>query len=146
MSMCYWMIEGIGIIVDDIIPYLDNRKMIKLISEQVPEDKEIQKWVNRIDVDGFDIEEYLHGRVFENIGDMLTYCDDTDSVTFGDDGEGTVYFYYPPSMPWHRCKNEPDSPEEVHRRIVKAVMAVTNMSAEKIEHIIDDDLCAVGCG
>lgn len=85
---------------------------------------------------------YFDGR----IGDLLAHCDDTDTLTFCDDGDGNEYFYYPPSMPWHRTENEPDSAEEVHRRIIKAVQCLTDLSEAEIEKMIDDDLYVCGCG
>lgn len=74
------------------------------------------------------------------------HCDDTDTLTFCDDGDGNEYFYYPPSMPWHRTENEPDSAEEVHRRIIKAVQCLTDLSEAEIEKMINDDLYVCGCG
>lgn len=81
-----------------------------------------------------------------DLGDLLCYCDDTDSLTFCDDGVGNEYFYYPPSLPWHRTDAEPDSAEEVHRRIIKAVQKLTNLTDAEIDAMIDDDLYEVGCG
>lgn len=146
MSMCYWMIEGIGIDVEKIRPHLNNRKLINFLVEQYPEEEEILYWKGRRDVKSFDIDDYLHGDLFDNLAELLTHCDDTDTLTFGDDGDGGVYFYYPPSMPWHRRDNEPQSPQEVHERIIDAVMVITDLSEAEIEAMIDDDIYAVGCG
>ena len=49
-------------------------------------------------------------------------------------------------MPWDHVQNEPKSANEVHRRIVKAVQALTDLSEEEIESLIEDDLFEVGCG
>lgn len=49
-------------------------------------------------------------------------------------------------MPWHRRENEPRSVEEVHGRIIDAVMEVTDLSEAEIEAMIDDDIYSVGCG
>ena len=69
---------------------------------------------------------------FDNFADVLCHCDETDTLTYGDDGEGVCYFYYPPSMPWHRVANEPDSEEEVVERIIRAVQKITDMSRSEI--------------
>lgn len=146
MSTCYWMIEGIGIDVEKIRPNLNKRKVINLVLEQNPNDENALEWKKCRDLTKFDIDDYLHGNLFDNLGDLLAHCDKTDTITYGDNGDGGVYFYYPPSMPWHRTANEPDSQKEVHRRIVDAVMVVTDLSADEIEQLIDDDIYEVGCG
>ena len=60
--------------------------------------------------------------------------------------DGGAYFYYPPSMPWHRTDSEPDTLDEVHKRIIKAVQVITDLTDEEIEQMIDDDLYVVGIG
>ncbi len=146
MSVCYWMIEGIGIDVEKIRPHLNKRKLSNLLVEQYPEEEEVLYWKGRRDIGTFDIDDYLHGDLFDNLADLLTHCDDTDTLTCGDDGDGGCYFYYPPSIPWHCRVNEPKSQEEVHKRIVDAVMVVTDLSEAEIEKLIDDDLHVMGCG
>lgn len=146
MSTTYWMIEGIGIDTDKLLPHLNKRKVINVILKQCPDDEEALEWKGRRDLKNFDIDDFLYGNPFENLADLLTHCDDTDTLMFGDDGDGGVYFYYPPSMPWHRRDNEPRSVEEVHERIVDAVMEITDLSEAEIEAMIDDDIYAVGCG
>ena len=49
-------------------------------------------------------------------------------------------------MPWHRVRDEPDTIDEVHRRIIKAVQVITDLSGEEIEAMIDDELYVVGIG
>lgn len=146
MSMCYWMIEGIGIDAEKLRPYFNKRKLIDLILKQYPDDENALEWKGRRNLKGFDIDDYLDGGLFDNLADLLTHCDDTDTLTCGDDGNGGVYFYYPPSMPWHRRENEPQTQEEVHQRIIDAVMEVTDLNEVEIEKLIDDDIYAVGCG
>ena len=146
MSMCYWLIEGIGIDVEKIVPFLDKKDLAHFLLEQLPDDEELSSIVNDGRYEGMDYEEFTGGNPFENLADMLTHCDDTDSLTFGDDGDGGLYFYYPPSMPWQRTKNEPDSVDEVHRRIIKAVKKITSLLDSEIEEMIDDDLYVVGMG
>ena len=45
-------------------------------------------------------------------------------------------------MPWERGKSDPDSREEVHRRIIRAVKKLTTMPESKIAEMIDDALFA----
>lgn len=118
MSVSYWMIEGVGINTDKIESFLDKEKLAQMLLKQLPDDEELLEMSVNKKYDGLDVREFLYGNPFENLGDLLTHCDDTDSITYGDDGEGGSYFYYPPSMPWHRTETEPDTLEEVHRRII----------------------------
>lgn len=146
MSMCYWMIEGVGIDTSKLWQHLNKRKLVNLISKQCPDDEEIIEWKRRRNLTEFDVDDYLDGNPFENLADLLTHCDYTDTLCYGDDGDGGIYFYYPPSMPWHHRENEPQSIEEVHKRIIDAVMEVTDLSKAEIEEMIDDDIYSVGCG
>ncbi len=146
MSVSYWMIEGIGLNVDDVAPHINKEKAVRFFLEQFPEESDLADMIAANDYSSFDIEEYYYGNGFENLADVLCHCDDTDSLTFGDDGDGGVYFYYPPSMPWHHTSNEPQTEQEVIDRIIKAVQKITDMTEEEIKKIIDNDLYVVGCG
>jgi len=88
----------------------------------------------------------MYGEPFDNLGDLLAHCDDTDSLCYGDDGESGSYLYYPPSLPWQRSDNDPETKEEVHRRIIKAVQRITDLPDEEISSMIDDELYVVGMG
>lgn len=138
MSMNYWMCEGIGIATSTLKPYLDTSKCIELIKEKsnnelIPDKRD------------FDIEDYFFG-LFENLADMLCYCDDTDTLTWTGDGEGEYYFYYTPSYPWNRRENEPNSMVEVHERIKDSVQRLCSLTREQIEEFIDDDIYECGFG
>lgn len=138
MSMSYWICEGVGIRANQLRPFLNPQKCIQLLKEQLPGEE--------ISEDGFDIDDYLYGEPFENLADVFTFCDDTDSLTYGDNGNGESYFYYPPSYPWERTENEPSSIAEVHERVIKAVLRLCDMTREQVETLIDDDIYDYGCG
>ena len=146
MSVEYWLISGVGVDIYDITPHINNRKLIDVILRQCPDNEDIKQWEHRKDIDKFDMEEFMYGSPFQNFADLLTHCDDTDTLTFGEDGDGGIYLYYPPSMPWERTKNEPDSIEEVHRRLINVIQAITDMGENEIRAVIDDDIYVVGCG
>lgn len=146
MSMCYWLIEGIGIDTDKLIPFIDNKKLAEFLCVQLPDDEFVSEVVSQEKYDELDFEDFLYGNPFENLADLLTSCDDTNTLTYGIDGEDGYYLYYPPSMPWHRVSNEPNSVEEVHQRIIAAVSSITNLSSDEIENMIDDELYVVGGG
>lgn len=138
VSVCYWMCQGIGIRTNDLYPFISEKKCIAVIKEQLPDEE--------IDEDDFDIDDYFFGEPFENFGDLLCHVDDTNTMTYGDNGDGEFYFYYTPSYPWDRGDNEPKSIEEVHERIINAVLRLCDISEDKIEEIIDDDIYDYGCG
>lgn len=139
MSTQYWICEGIGIRANRLFLHLNAEKCIALVKEQLGNGFEEPS------VEQFNIHDYLYGYLFEDIADMLCQCDDTHTLTFGDSGDGECFFYYPPSYPWSRNKNEPTSIEEVHKRIKKAVLRICDLSDAEIESMIDDDLYEVGC-
>lgn len=150
MSMCYWIIEGIGLNADEVMPYINKEKTARFLLEQLGDKTDISKRLSRMisssDYSQFIIDSYLYGRPYDNFADLLTHCDDTDSITYGDDGNGNCYFYYPPSMPWEMRETEPKSIQEVHIRIIAAIQKISNLTPEEIEQMIHDSLYIVGCG
>lgn len=150
MSMSYWMIEGVGLDTDRIVPYLDKEKVAQFLIEQLVDEpdtiEDLTQMLTDGDLSSLDIDDYMYGSPFENLADLLTHCDDTDSITYGDDGEGSYYFYYPPSMPWDMRSTEPKSIREVHDRIITAVQKIANLTSQEIDWMIDDELHVVGFG
>ena len=138
MSLCYWWNEGIGIRTESIYPFLDKLKCIAEVKAQLPGEE--------IDEESFDIDDFLYGYVFENLGDFLCHGDDSGLMTWGDNGDGEYFFFYTPSYPWERRENEPTSIQEVHEHIINAVLRLCNMSREEIEAMIDDDIAEIGYG
>lgn len=151
MSLSYWVVEGVGLCTEDIEPYINQKKLVELMLGQLDSNNEevmneLKQMISTEDFSEVDLRNYLHGYPFENLADILTHCDDSDSLTFGDDGCSSHYLYYPPSMPWWIREEDPKSLDEVHRRIIAAVQKITDMDAEDILRLIDDDLFVVGCG
>lgn len=146
MSVSYWVIEGVGINVNTIRPYLNKEKLVQFLTEQLPDDELVIEFKKKGACCDLNIDDFLYGDPFDNLADLLSHCDDSNSFTYGDDGESGAYLYYPPSFPWERTENEPETLEEVHRRIIKAVQRVTDLSDEEIEQMIDDELYVVGIG
>lgn len=147
MSKAYWIIEGIGLKASDIEPHIDKEKAVYFLCKHFPVETELGDMIISGNYSDFDMEEYCYNRLgFDNLASVLCYCDDTGSFTFRDDGEGNSYFYYPPSMPWYRAFNEPQSERDVIDRIVKAVQKIADMTYEEIEKLIDNDLYVVGMG
>lgn len=145
MSMTYWMIEGVGIEMSKVKDHIDSRKLAEKLHEMLPEDAELTDIIRTEDYARVDIGNYLQ-RTFDNLAELFTHCDDTDTLTCGDDNDGQEFLYYPPSMPWEQTENEPKDLKETHRRIVHAVQALTTLSEAEIESMIDDDIYAIGFG
>lgn len=147
MSMCYWIIQGVGLDTDNIYNHIDKAKLAVFLQRQFPDDEKIARMVRLHQYNELDVEEYLGGDPFHNLGDLLVHCDVTDTLIYGDDGENGSYIYYPPSMPWERLKNDPRSIAEVHLRIIQAVKTiVSDLSDNEINSLIQDDLYIVGMG
>jgi len=137
MSVCYWMNEGIGIRASSIIGHLDPIKCAKIVASEIDEE---------IDPSSFDIDDYMYGNPFENLGVFLCHVDDSGVMTYGDDGESESYFLYTPSFPWERGNNDPESIEDVCRIIINAVKQITDLSDNQIRDLIDKDIYDVGIG
>lgn len=142
MSACYWIIEGIGINAEDIREFIDVGKFKKHLREN----HKGERFAGLETSDEFDIDDYLDGNLYDDLADLLTFFDSSDSLTYSEDEKGDSYLFYPPSMPWDRTENEPHTREEVHRRIVKAVQGVTSLTEESIENMIDDNMFVVCYG
>ena len=138
MSRCYWINEGIGVDSDTLLPHLDKHKCFLLVKKQLP-DEEISE-------DDFDLDDFFYGCPFENLGDFMCHADDSEVMTYGDNGDGVSYFLYPKSYPWHRHNNEPRSIAEVHNIIIDSIQKVTNLSTEEADKLIDDDIYELGEG
>ena len=138
MRIHHWICMGVGINTDSIRKYLDVQKCVKLLREQFPEED--------INEEDFDIDDYLYVNLFGNLGEMLCCCDDTDTLTYGNNGDGEYFFFYVPSYPWERRNNEPENIEEVHNRIIAAVQKICLVTSDEVEKIICDDIYEYGCG
>lgn len=145
MSMSYWIISGIGIACYEIEPYVKRDKLFDFIRSELCK-KDLERLFPGIEYPSLSIDEIVSMAGYDDIADLLCHCDDTDSLTYGNDGEGGCYFYYPPSMPWEQTPTEPKSVEEVIDRIVNAVQKITDMTSEQIESLIDTELYVVGMG
>lgn len=145
MSMCHWICQGIGIRTNDLYPHLNSRKCAEFLNRMIPR-KNIDE---EIDPNSFNvsyIDEYFYGEPFDNLGELLCHADDTGTMTYGDNGDSEYYFYYIPSYPWERRGNEPSSIQEVHDRIIDAVLVLCDMSRAEVDALIDDDIYDYGCG
>jgi hypothetical protein len=132
------MNEGVGVRASKIYPYLDKHKCFVAVSNQLP-DEEIRE-------DSFDIENFLHGDPFDDIGDFMCCLDDTATFTYGDNGNGESYCLYPPTYPWERLENEPTNIKEVHKRLIKIILHITNLTEQQAEELIENDIYEYGCG
>lgn len=144
MACCYWAIIGIGIETSKIIPYINKRRLFEFIRKQ-------NCFNNKMSSTMFfdnsaDVEDAVFNCGFDSIADVLCHCDDTDTLTYSEDGQRNWYFYYPPSMPWHHVLNEPKSEEEVISRIVDAIQKIADIDEFKIRDMIDTDLYVIGMG
>lgn len=144
MSLSYWTIEGVGIPTQKLEAYINKKKFAELVVKMFPDDECTKRILDSGKWDTLNIDDYMYGYPFDNLADAFTYCDDTDTITYGDDGEGNYYFYYPPSLPWHRCENEPGTYDELVKRMVAAVQKLADLSRAEIEEMIDDDLYVIG--
>lgn len=140
MSLDYWVIRGVGVNADDV--RFNNEKVKHVLREQFAYETEL---LDALNDDNFDIGEFVYECGLDSIADFLTFCDDTDTLTYGE-ANGRSFFYYPPSMPWELTPNDPTSREEVYKNIIAAIQKVSDMTEEEIRTMIYDDLNEVGYG
>lgn len=146
MSVSYWLIEGISIDTEKLFPHIDKKKFVQTLHELLPDDADVLAIMEENSYQQVQIDDFFDGNPYESLADLLTHCEDTSCTTYASDGDGGEYFFYPPRMPWRQAANEPDSMEEVHRRLIQAVHRLTSLTSEEIEELIDDDLYVVGIG
>lgn len=138
MSMDFWVCEGIGVRSSVIWPLLDMSKCREAVKKLIPDED--------IPYNNFSLDDYMDGNPFYGLGDFLAQLDDTTTISYGDNGNGETFFIYNRSYPWEHFKNEPDSIDEVHRRIINAISKVCNLSKDEIDLLIEDDIYEEGWG
>lgn len=138
MSMEVWVCEGIGLRSSAIYPHLDMNKCCM----------EIQKQLSGVEIsrNRFDLDDFLCCDPYCGLGDFLASLDDTNTMTYGDNGNGETFFYYTRCYPWEQLWNEPKSIDDVHQRIIRAVSKVCNLSPDEIDKLIEDDIYEEGYG
>lgn len=143
-----WMIYGIGI---ETQPVEDNLNAEKLKAElrKIPEFADALGVIG--DVQHYNSDEEWVSAVFaelqiDSAAELLSRLDRTQTLTYSSDGNGNNYLFYPPSFPWQRVENEPETAEQVIENITKLICSVTNLAAEKIAPMIDEELQVECCG
>lgn len=93
MSMTYWMIEGVGIKTDAIWNRLDDKKVVQFLAQEFPDEVTSMEAeaalaaIARGESCPINIRDYLHGEPLDSLGEAIALCDDTEILTYGDDGE-----------------------------------------------------------
>ena len=144
MSICHWMCEGIGVRVYDIYQYLNLGRCLTEIKALFPNDPKIQ----RIDPESFDenkFDDLTSGDRFVCVGDFLSQLDNNRVLSYGDNGVGESYCYYPPKYPWHLTDSDPKSLKEARELVKTVVRKVCDVDEETLEELIDDDIYEYGC-
>jgi len=136
MSVETYIIEGIGVKTKQLRPYLNDENCIAFLKEY---DATIV-----IDEDSFNINDYISGKPFKNLSELLYFCDYSDCLRCDGDGNGEDYLYYPPKYPWQLKENDPRSIEEAHKLLIETIQRICDISREDVEALIDDDLYEVG--
>ncbi len=143
MSHYHWIVQGVGIDTSKVKPYIDGEKFANVLYDYSDYNKKLYDGVKDTDFGRKDgSADYLLRPAceFDNLAELLTFCDDTNSIVYTYDGKGNSFFHYPPSMPWERTETEPQTIKEVHNRIIEAVKKITSLTDDEIDKMIDDDL------
>lgn len=137
MSVCYWMCEGIGVRSSDIYPLLNKEKCFNEVQRLYPDNTALED---------FELNDYLDGDCFQNLGDFLYQLDDTETTNWGDNGDDETYFLYSPKYPWQVTSEDPKSREEARALIKRTLLKVCDVDDETLERLIDNDIYEYGCG
>ena len=136
------VISGIGLDCDELEPYLSAKKLGALMKKWYPNDREIEDLLAG-DYSVDDIDSLLWDN-YAGWHEVLCDMDDTHVLTWDTDVYGSHWLVYPPSMPWQRCENEPQTPDEAVDRIVKVIRQVSDLSDDKIRDMIGWDVESYG--
>lgn len=137
-----YVIIGIGICMDEIKDRIDNRKMVEYLIEQLPDmAEELRKILNSEELlAAFDIEDYMQSTPYYYVAEIFASLDDSHWLCYDDASGGTEYLYFRPVYPWQIDDACPRSIDEVHQLLISVISQLTDMTAEEIEAVIDDDL------
>lgn len=115
---------AIGIDTYLLLDFIDTKKLYNFLQEEL-QGMHIPQDVN--------IEDLTHGQPYCCLGEVFALLDNSDTLTF--DGN---YLFYPQSFPWERTDNEPQTIEDVHNNIIKAVQKLVDLEEEQIDEFIDN--------
>ena len=116
----------IGIDTYLLLKFIDTKKLNNFLQKELP-GMNIPEAVN--------IEDLTHGQPYSCLGEVFASLDNTNTLTF--DGD---FLFYPQSFPWERTDNEPETIDDVHNNIIKAVQIIVNLEEKNIIKLIDDTL------
>lgn len=150
-------IKGIGIITDDVAPFINANKLIdivggKILSVIIPEEeaksyktvphKPCEKYLTNKP----GIKRLLSHTYTDSLANLLSWYFWGTLVSDVDDDD-KHYLYYPSSMPFTKAntpnRSLPKSASEVHEWIANLLKEITSLSDDAIEDMIDDELCVV---
>ena len=112
MSMDYWGIVGYGVSVENIRKYINEEKVNTLVRELNANEL--------FEDDVFDDDTFC-GNPYNNFAEFLCELDETDTLTYDDDGNGGSYFLYCPKYPWYIKENDPKSYKDIDESILKSL-------------------------
>ena len=154
MSQTYWMIKGLGFEQQDLVPYLDGDKLVKLMEkeaeyafsiEDVEQEDSFSSLNNNEKVELL-MENYICNE-HEQLPSLLYSADTNDVLITANNGDDRYFLLYTPKYPWH-CTDILSAEDDVIKYITDLVIQYCrdDVSREDIESIIDTDIDEVGCG
>lgn len=126
--MDYWYVDGYGVRIRDIMPYVDREKVNQLYHKVCPDD----------DTESEDVlNDYtFRGEVYGNFAEFLCDLDDTDTLSYNTDGYEEEFFYYAPSYPWYLREKDPKTITEARKYILNVLGKISDASIEELsKHI-----------
>lgn len=125
MSATYWTIDGYGLDANELKRFINTGKCVSFLQGQLnnPDIKESD----------FNLDDYLYSSPYDCFAEMLTYLDDTDSLTYCNGCDERSFLYYPATYPWHMSDTDPRSEYEVRERIYNAVSQIFDVDKRTLD-------------
>ena len=129
MSYDYWAIYGYGISMNN-IPLVNVEKVNNLVKKINP------NIAFEDDFNAFDDDTFC-GNPYTSFAEFLADLDETDTLSWESDGQGEDYLLYTPKMPWSLKDNEPESYDEIDKRIINCVKLISDAEEDDVKANID---------
>lgn len=139
MKQHFWPCVGIGVRMSTLYPFINNKKCYDILKKRFPE-----QVIDDFDEEFFDIDEFCCELSLYGLAEFLCMLDDTNTLSWNENGSIESFCYYVPTYPWNRKSNEPVSKTEVHERIVDVLILVTDLTRNEAGMLIDDNINEVG--
>jgi hypothetical protein len=147
MSLSCWVIQGLGVALDNILGLLDAEKIRKhLIKDgfdfflDIPKE-EIRAYKNAQNETRLKmLMDYLC-MDFSELAEFIAESDRKNLLSYDNNGQGRNFLYYPRTYPWNRQRNECKTEESAQKHICTVIMRFTRKDVTP--ETIKNEICEI---